>query len=264
MEDPTKISSRQEKQVKKYVQDYFEKAVSKKKEHDEKKAERKAKVEEGGISEATALNPEVKREDDCEEGLDMAMSEDEVEKPRHESATPVTPMDQLLIAEGLKRKRGIEDYPNGIKKEDDEATPKKRLKSESPPPPPPPPPPPVNELQVDTLGDSNEDSYKEGSSQVLTGSYDSSATNDISMDDSRDHSDRPPPPPPPMKRGNLDGTDTSIISIKDDFGIAGNAHAPDGSATRNIERENDETVNEHGRHFSAHSHRPELSVQGGA
>ncbi len=263
MEDPTKISSRQEKQIKKYVQDYFEKAVTKKKEHDKKKAERKTMVEERGITEGTAPNPDVKKEDDSDEGQDMAMSEDEDEKPKQESGTPVTPMDQLLIAEGLKRKRGIDDNPNVIKKEDEEATPSKRLKSESPPPPP--PPPPLNEMYMDTPGDWNAHSNNEGSPQILTGSYESPIPDDVLMENLLHHTDRPPPPPPPMKSGNLDVTDAGNVSIHDTYDIAGNAHVPEPSDPPNMDLRNDEeTINEHERLYSAHGHRPELSIQGGA
>ncbi|KAF2454529.1 hypothetical protein BDY21DRAFT_291302, partial [Lineolata rhizophorae] len=43
VEDPTKISTKQEKQVKKFVKEYFEKAVAKKREHDRLRAEKEAK-----------------------------------------------------------------------------------------------------------------------------------------------------------------------------------------------------------------------------
>ena len=49
VEDPTKISTKQEKQVKKWVKDYFDKAVVKKRQHDAKKAQRRA-----GAGDATA------------------------------------------------------------------------------------------------------------------------------------------------------------------------------------------------------------------
>ena len=136
MEDPTKISSRQEKQVKKYVQDYFEKAVAKKKEHDKKKAERKAKEAASGGLAASEPTAKVKREkeDHSDGDQDMAMSDDEDVKPKQETVTPVTPLDQLLNAEGLKRKRGEDDDPDSIKKEDENATPSKRLKIRNLPP----------------------------------------------------------------------------------------------------------------------------------
>ena len=141
VEDPTKISSRQEKQVKKYVKEYFDKAVAKKREHDKKKAERRSKEGESAVSPTSATFPNVKVEEESDGDQDVAMSEaDEKEKPKLESVTPMTPSDQLLQAERLKRKRVNDENPDSIMLEDNEATPSKRLKSESPPPPPPPPP----------------------------------------------------------------------------------------------------------------------------
>lgn len=142
VEDPTKITSRQEKHVKKYVKEYFDKAVAKKREHEMKKAERRTKEGKSAISPTPAMGAEVKKDEEESDGdQDMAMSDDdECEKPKLESTTPVTPSDQLLQAEGLKRKRVNGEDPDSMIFEDDEATPSKRLKSESPPPPPPPPP----------------------------------------------------------------------------------------------------------------------------
>lgn len=141
VEDPTKISPRQEKHVKKYVKEYFDKAVAKKREHEKKKAERRSKEGESAASPTPALDTEVKKEEESDGDQDMAMSdEDEYEKPKLESTTPTTPSDLLLQVEGLKRKRVKDEDPDSIEFEDNGATPSKRLKSESPPPPPPPPP----------------------------------------------------------------------------------------------------------------------------
>ena len=104
VDDPTKISHRQEKQIKKYVQEYFEKAVAKKKEHDRKKAERKAhETRFGEPATGTPILGETKREDDSDGDQDMAVSDDGNPTRGEDSATPVTPLDQLLITEGLKR-----------------------------------------------------------------------------------------------------------------------------------------------------------------
>ena len=117
--------------MKKYVKEYFDKAVAKKREHEKKKAERKNK-EEGELAAAStsAMVAEVKKEEEEESDgdQDMAMSDDdECEKPKLESATPVTPSDQLLQAEGLKRKRFNDEDPDSIMLEDNEETPSKRL-----------------------------------------------------------------------------------------------------------------------------------------
>ena len=62
VEDPTKISSRQEKQVKKHVKEYFDKAVAKKREHEKKKAERVSKEGESAASPPPAMVADVKEE----------------------------------------------------------------------------------------------------------------------------------------------------------------------------------------------------------
>lgn len=56
VDDPTQISAKQEKQVKKFVTDYLEKAVAKKRLHDKKKAERKD-LTANGVSESPAKTP---------------------------------------------------------------------------------------------------------------------------------------------------------------------------------------------------------------
>lgn len=85
------------------------------------------------------------------------------------------------------------------------------------------------------------------------------------MDKSVDHTDRPPPPPPPAESGDLDATNVGNVSIHDDSDIADNAHVPGRDIPPNIEmRDDEETINEHERLYSAHGHRPELSIQGGA
>jgi len=263
VDDPTKISSRQEKQVKKYVQEYFEKAVAKKKEHDKKKAERKGKAGEGGLSDGTPPKPCVKKEAESDDEQDMAMSEEEDEKPKRESATPVTPMDQLLISEGLKRKRGIDGNPSFTEKGEEETTPSKRLKSESPPPPP--PPPPFNEVPMDTLVDPNEPSDTSGSLQILTGSYEGPMVNDILMENPLDDTNHPPPLLRPMRSRSFEAIDTGIDRVDDQIDIASHTHVPDRGDPPNIEMRNDEeTINEHERHYPAHGHRPALSIQGEA
>ena len=138
MEDPTQISPRQEKQIKKYVKDYFDKAVIKKREHEKKKAERKAK--EGKTEESTPAAEEIdekKEEEDSDEGEPNAISDDEDQKPEAMSETPLTPLGQTTNGDGLKRKRQLEGF-NGVKIEDEDATPSKRVRSTTPPVPPPP------------------------------------------------------------------------------------------------------------------------------
>ena len=143
VEDPTKINSKKEKQIKTYVKDYFDKAAKKHKEREKRRAERKAKQAGATESSAADIAAEIKKEEDDSDGdQDMAMSDDEGDsKTKIESSTPITPMDQVLVAEGLKRKREDPDGYSDVKPEDPESTPSKIMKSETPPPPPPPPPP---------------------------------------------------------------------------------------------------------------------------
>lgn len=261
VEDPTKISSRQEKQVKKYVHEYFEKAVAKKKEHDKKKVEKKAGAEESGMPEQSAPTPSVKKEEESDEGQDIALSEDEDEKPKQESATPVTPMDQLLIAEGLKRKRRTDDTLNGISKDGEESVPSKRLKSESPPPPP--PPPPINDSPSYMQGHSDFPASFEGTSQLLTGPYDNGASDDIAMNDSPNLTDRPPPPPPLTDFGNVETSDVSNVSILNGVDTARETHTSNEDVL-DAQMVDEETMKEHEQSYSAPGHRHELSVHGGA
>ena len=204
--------------MKKYVKEYFDKAVAKKREHEKKKAERRSKEGESGTSPTPAIVAGVKKEEESDGDQDMAMSDDdEYEKPKMESATPMTPSDQLLHAEGLKRKRVNDEDPENMKLEDHEATPSKRLKSESPPPPPPPPPPPADgtppgpiEFSNGRMDDVNQYSY------AANGSLrDVESTRVLAEDTSDSLSQRP----------------TSLNNARavkdDDDDILGNAHAPD-------------------------------------
>ena len=174
VEDPTKINSKKEKQVKTYVKDYFDKAAQKHKEREKRRAERKAKQASATESSAADVAAEIKKEEDDSDGdQDMAMSEDEDDsKTKIESTTPITPMDQMLIAEGLKRKReDVEGY-DSLKLEDPESTTNKIMKLETPPPPPPPPPAPPNGTYLspstfspDTVGD--EEGYSSHLDNIL-------------------------------------------------------------------------------------------------
>ena len=220
VDDPTKISPRQEKQVKKFVKEYFEKAVAKKREHEKKKAERTSKEGDSAASSTPAVIAGVKEKEKGESDgdQDMAMSdEDEDEKPKLAPATPVTPSDQLMQAERLKRKRANNEDAD-MKLEDDEATPSKRLKSESPPPPPPPPPPadgtPPDSsfFSKEGLDDISRHSYGENRSPGDTASMRMSPGN---------HDD-------PLRHRHPSNDRAS--AIRDDIDVSGDAHTPDERA----------------------------------
>lgn len=249
MEDPTKISSRQEKQVKKFVQEYFEKVVSKKREHEQKKAERKAKDVESRAPAASASSG-IKKEDDSDGDQDMALSDDEDEQVKQEDKTPVTPLNELAITEGLKRKRDMGDDLDSIKKEES-ATPNKRLRSETPPPPP--PPRQAHRTPEDLLRVSGQAPNNEMSLGDFSRSHQSLPEVEDAMQESPIDGGIPPPPPLP--------TNTRIAGKNVD--ILGHVHSPD---TPIITSPEDESVERHDQRFSAHRHGqiPEVQVHGGA
>jgi len=206
VEDPTNISSRQEKQVKKYVKEYFDKAVAKKNEHDKKKAEKKAM--EGGLTDSPS-NPKgetpVQKEEESDDDDLMVMSEEEDVKIEPKSETPITPLEQIANGEGLKRKREADDGCNGIKSEYDDATPNKRPRSITPPVPPPPPPPPTEGMPEDNVMIDESPNYEDEPS------YDSScltngsrvASGGTELTEPMEDIEQPPPPcPPPQVNAN--------------------------------------------------------------
>ena len=150
VDDPTKISEKQEKKVKKYVRDFFEKAVQKRKAIDKKKRE---KLANGSSSHASssftngkpeaAPSPEPEVEDEVEFS-DHGTPTPIPDSPSIPPATPVTG-----LSSDLKRKRDEDDEE--VLPDETEDSESKRLK-ESPnddadaPPPPPPPPPPAGGL----------------------------------------------------------------------------------------------------------------------
>lgn len=233
--------------MKKFVQEYFEKAVAKKREHDKKKAERKAQDIESGTLAASAPSPDAQKEDESDGDQDMAMSDDEDEKVKQETATPITPLDQLMIAEGLKRKRDTDDDPDSIKKEHENGTPSKRLKSETPPPPP--PPPPASAMPEDPSMLSNEALDNEMSPYNPNGSYWGPPENEDAM--------REPPVDsglPPLSLSNVMKNTRNIVDT------SAHAHSPD---TPTITSPKDESFNQHS---SSHvpGQLPEVQVHGGA
>ncbi|KAI1457749.1 hypothetical protein F4805DRAFT_163965 [Annulohypoxylon moriforme] len=133
VEDPTSITEKQEKKVKKYVKDFFERAVEKYKAHEKKKAERANhahNVAQPIDSTDSATAPAAKDED-------IVMTDDET------GSTP----------NSLDRKRKREDDAAGSPSVTPSETPSmKRLKEEEvdvPSPPPPPPPPIDGEVGLD-------------------------------------------------------------------------------------------------------------------
>lgn len=116
----------------------------KKQVYEAKKAKRQDQSADGPDAQSPTGGLEVKKEHESDEEPDMGLSDDETERTKQDCGTPVTPLEQTINGELLKRKRASPDVPCSDKTEDECATPSKRLRSETPPPPPPPPPPPVD------------------------------------------------------------------------------------------------------------------------
>ncbi|KAI9890894.1 MAG: histone methyltransferase set2 [Vezdaea aestivalis] len=140
VQDPTKITSKQEKQIKTFTKDFLDKAVSKKKVRDKQKAEKTAekhKLAKAGDKKAAAeLKSEEAKEAakakeeelNGEDNIKMSDFQDEMEDVK---ASPLVPASESSSPSGpAKRKRDDESdspaFPEG--------TPTKRVKSESPPP----------------------------------------------------------------------------------------------------------------------------------
>ena len=165
--DPTKIDDKQQKKVKKFCKEFFDKAVAKHRAYERRKTEQQSK---GADS-----KPDVE-----DEALDVKMSDDEdYRAPAQDEETPTTMTDELQG--NLKRKR--EDEPStGDGNTTEYTTPSssKRQRSSTPPPPPPPPPmSPSNEL-AQSGDDSNMKSDTDEPTPADKPPFDS------------------PPPPPPL------------------------------------------------------------------
>ena len=155
VEDPTKISEKQEKKVKSYVRDFFEKAVEKKRILDKKKAE-KAKLNGAGANGTSSTSASgsgangktVEEDDDADQDQELTVDLSPTALDAPPSSLPATPsMSASGSNSDLKRKREDEngdgdETPSGTGAVDDSfSDSNKRLKEEDSPPPPPPPPP---------------------------------------------------------------------------------------------------------------------------
>lgn len=149
VEDPTAISSKQEKKVKKYVKDFLDRAVEKYKEHERRKAERAARHAANGTKPSTAA------------GEDLASSEtpvghDEVEAIDDLIMSDVDDVQSPGSSPERKRKREDENSPSLTPSETPSV---KRLKEEDVEPSPPPPPPPPPEAAMDVAMAEEEEAF---------------------------------------------------------------------------------------------------------
>ena len=127
------------------MKEFFEKAVTRKKERDNKEAEKRAIAGPPPVQSATDMTTLSKQDDQSDGDGGMGLSEDELEKQEPDivtpitSATPLTPANQLVNGESFKRKR---NYEGDVSESEDADSPRgKRYQSDTPLPPPPPPPP---------------------------------------------------------------------------------------------------------------------------
>ena len=148
VKDPTKIDEKQQKKVKDYCKQFFDKAAHKHKKHEDERATRKANKGEdvatpSAMSPSTDQNvsPNIKKEE-SDDDEDIKMSDHELEN----GPTPDTPSE----SNALKRKRG--NSSPVVKDEIDDPTksPLKKLNTDTPPPPPPPPAPPMETPPANT------------------------------------------------------------------------------------------------------------------
>ncbi|KAI1085651.1 histone-lysine N-methyltransferase [Whalleya microplaca] len=140
VDDPTSITEKQERKIKKYVKDFFERAVEKYKAHEKKKAERAEKSAHDAVQPTAAAKPNGSIETPViKEDEDIVMTDDE-----DIDSTPGS----------FERKRKREENVAGSPSLTPSETPSlKRLKedeSDVSSPPPPPPPPPESEAALDT------------------------------------------------------------------------------------------------------------------
>lgn len=199
--DPTKVSEKQIKQIKKYCKDFFDKAVMKHRAYEKKKAQRKTKEEKIENPPSTDTpgkldggdGVDVKKEDESDGDGDIKMSDDELDKLDEKGSSPIS--ESVGHMDSSKRKREADE--NQDKQVDGksargDASPTKRLRSSTPPPPPPPPMSPGEDAfsTEDTGGDNTKRKRDDDDEE---NGYASGER----LSSKRQKSQTPPPPPPP-------------------------------------------------------------------
>ena len=147
VKDPYNISSKQAHSIKKYVKEFFDKAVVKHRQHEKKKREKDAKLRESkgtesntppGSPPASAL---ALTQDDEVQLTDVEMSDEEDVSPNG--------MDK-------KRKRENGDGTHLDDGLDEDSSSKKAKTEDETPPPPPPPPPPMESPETEMVNGQHE------------------------------------------------------------------------------------------------------------
>ena len=217
VEDPTKITDKQEKKVKKYVKEFFDKAVAKKAAHDKMKVNKKhdsatdghGPKETSNGSSSTTVEVDAENAIKVEEPDDMDLSDDGEEIGQPPLSVPATPNLDTPSDEGLKRKR--DDLGDSFDTTPSE-TPNKRLKDEDmdglPSPPPPPPPPPAEDIIMQM----DEDAELAAQEEALMRENEEALMreNEEAMHDAELHKENTKAPLP----GSIDDVDTEVNGIK--------------------------------------------------
>jgi hypothetical protein len=144
VEDPTRITDKQEKKIKKYVRDYFEKVVRKRNEHDEKKKEKLALNGSSNPEPNATASPAPNTHNSPPAEIDDDIFTPDTPPPPIQdspSIPPATPFE----SPGTSRKRTHEELDTP---ENESHKRQKEGEVESVPTPPPPPPPPSGGMDV--------------------------------------------------------------------------------------------------------------------
>ncbi|KAL4926085.1 SET and WW domain protein [Aspergillus undulatus] len=191
--DPTKIDDKQQKKVKKFCKEFFDKAVAKHQAHEKRKAEKLAK----GEADNKPATPAGGQSDGEDGTPDVKMSDDEGDEGSTEQGG----------SDVLKRKRDELSVGDGNTPDDTPTSSTKRQRSATPsvPPAPPAPPPPAmspNDNDNDDMS-VNDEPDADADEVVLVGNP------------------TPPPPPPPPPQEDTDAPDADANADTNGHGFEG-------------------------------------------
>ncbi|KAL4868519.1 hypothetical protein BDV12DRAFT_102192 [Aspergillus spectabilis] len=178
--DPTKIDDKQQKKVKKFCKEFFDKAVAKHHAHEQRKAEKVTKESGSDHKPTTPAGGQSEGEDQTP---DVKMSDDENNTERGGSNS-------------LKRKRDELSVGDANTPDDTPTSSSKRQRSLTPPPPPPPAMSPDGDDDASVKSD---DADADADEVVLVGNP------------------TPPPPPPPPPQEDTDLPDADAETNGHDF-----------------------------------------------
>lgn len=167
VKDPRKIDERQQKKVKDFCKQFFEKAYQKHKKHELEKGSRRPKDKQGeALNGSVGASPTISPAPLGTDADDVKLSDDEADEA-DDNAQPSSAQSPSDHNGTLKRKRlpeaGLDNSGDSTMHDDREltASPAKRLnvsmEVDTPPPPPPPPAPPIETPPASTPRDGEDD-----------------------------------------------------------------------------------------------------------